>query len=220
MRQPLRWSAKGRAPRSRWSTALCSGGAFSLAFWLWGCAPPVEGPPPDDGAHPRPGEGCGFQLSFCEDHKTLWSCVERRWEQVACAEVCADRGGLAGCLVAPDLPEGRCWCAYDSPACTPAQWRCSSEETIDRCDPSSLSWMSSTCDDVCAQMDPPRLSTGCGSTGCGCTLVGTACAPGTPAHCVSFAVARCVDGVWTLESCPCPGTCDPWAPGGAACDCE
>lgn len=191
-------------------------GVFAV---LLGCG--SAEPPADLGDHERsPGDGCGDLASECVDEATLWACVDRRWELVDCAETCEDRGGLVGCLTDPELPtEARCWCGDDMAACVPGQSECVSDDVVRMCDPETLEFVESTCDAVCAAREPPQRARGpcLGISECDCTLAGTPCAPGSPPRCNLLSVARCVDGVWDLESCPC--SCDSWAPGGAACGC-
>lgn len=176
--------------------------------------------PPSGDYERRPGSGCGDEPSECEDAQTLWACVERRWDLVDCAERCAGRGGAAGCLEGEDLPgKARCWCVDDTAECVPEQRDCR-DEVLRTCDPETLRWVESRCDDVCAAMSPPQRSEGCSSDRCRCTLEGAPCAPDSPPRCASFALASCVDGLWKVERCACsPGECNPWAPGGPACDC-
>ena len=186
-----------------------------LAF---GCAEP-EAPGEDD--ERQSGAGCGDLQSECVDAETLWACQDRRWELVDCAQECDERGGVVGCVTSPSLLEGaRCWCEDDVAACGPGQAKCLSDEVVQVCDPETLALVEHSCESVCGAMEPPRLARGCSLGACDCTLVGTPCDPESPSRCEPTAVARCVDGLWELESCLCsPGWCDPWAPGGPACDC-
>ncbi|MCY1053915.1 hypothetical protein [Nannocystis sp. SCPEA4] len=190
-----------------------------------GCAEPREdmsSEVPEEDPGRQPGDGCGDLPSECADAETLWECHERRWELVDCAQECSSRGGLVGCLTEPGLAGkgARCWCEDDTATCGPGQAECASDDVLQVCDPDTLEFEESSCEDVCGALDPPQLSRGCSFARCDCTLAGTPCEPDSRDRCEAFALARCVDGLWVVESCLCsPGECDPWAPGGPACDC-
>lgn len=217
MQQPLtRWRLSLRSHALAWQGFSCRAGALA-GLLLLGC---TETPPPPEDYQRRPGAGCGDLPSECVDEETLWACVDRRWALVNCADECASRGGLVGCLTTEILASGgRCWCGDDAPECTPGQSECVSEQIVRVCDPETLDFVESTCESVCAAMEPPRIATKCSSGECECTLEGTPCVPGSPARCELTSLAQCVDSVWTVDGCLCSSGCNPWAPGGAACDC-
>lgn len=204
-------------PLRRWILGL--GGGLALSADPACSETPLEAPPGD--YERQPGKGCGNLPSECADEETLWACEDRRWERVDCIQACKDHGGLVGCISGSSVPEGaHCQCESGMSACEPDQTRCVSDDVIAICDPDLLTFGEESCTSVCAAMEPPQLERGCVDNRCDCTLIGTPCAPESPARCFAFALARCVDEVWDLEDCPCsPGTCNPWGPEGATCEC-
>lgn len=190
----------------------------SLSLGLSCVEPPGELPAPPGDYSMMPGAGCGDLPGICVE-ETLWACVARRWEVSDCLEVCETRGGLIECVEDEKLlGGGRCTCADDMPECEPEGRRCASEVAQQVCDLATLQWSDAEdCEDVCGAMSPPRRNQGCTSGACNCTLLGTACESGSPDHCGGFHLLRCVDGVWTAQACG--DLCDPWCPGGPACQC-
>lgn len=185
------------------------------------CERPEPPTPGDYGRHE--GDGCGFGPSECADAHTLWACSERTWKIVDCDEACADHGGSVGCLAGEVAGDGaRCWCEAFMPECAPGAAECVSDEEIKICSEDTLDFERARCDDLCGALTPPERSVGCLSDACRCTLEGTPCPPDSPSHCELEDLVRCVDGVWTREACweVCGNNvCDPFAEGGAKCDC-
>lgn len=186
----------------------------------------TDPPAPEPGDYSRmEGDGCGDSLSECIDAETLWECRERVWVRLDCSEACKDHGGAVECLAGEfTAPGALCWCADFAPICTPGTVRCLSDDEVEVCHADTRQFMSISCEAACAELAPPHVAVGC-TGGCRCTTVGTPCAPGTPPHCEQDAIATCVDGLWEFElcttSCPPSGnSCDPFAPGGAACGCS
>lgn len=190
-----------------------------------GCAEPPE-PVPVDYSR-REGDGCADERDNCADASTLWQCIDRSWSVTACEVVCADRGGLVGCLTPSVAPGDRCWCTDDDPACVPGQARCQDDpDAILICD-DSFQFREESCQAVCQGLQPAHVSRGCGDFGtdtatCNCTTEGTACTVDDLPHCEAFELARCVDGGWVLENCSCDAglvTCDDFGENGAQCVC-
>lgn len=192
-----------------------------VATIVTGMAACQEPSHPTDDYERREGAGCGELLSDCEDEETLWECVDRRWKRINCIDACSDRGGLTACLADSEtFRSARCWCSEDVAGCDFSQDVCVSDGMVRMCDAETLMPVEMSCDEICSAMEPPRIATKCSFGVCGCTLVGTACLPDSAPRCEPFAIARCVDGIWDVESCLCsPGECDPWGTEGPACIC-
>lgn len=186
-------------------------------------------PPPQPGDYTRhEGDGCGDARDECIDAATLWQCEDRTWRITACSDVCADRGGVVGCLSLSDATGGRCWCEDDAPACIPDQARCDGDpDMILVCDADTFQFHQESCKTLCEAVGPSYLSLGCKelipeSAACTCTLEGTPCTMDDPPHCELFNLARCVDGKWVLENCSCDmglASCEPFGENGAECVC-
>lgn len=210
-----------RAARGpRWGLALLA--ALGLQ-----CAGPPSPPPPGDYTR-HEGDGCADAPDECIDAEALWQCVDRTWRETDCHEVCAERGGVIGCLVQSDARGARCWCEGDAPVCIPGQARCDSEpDTIFVCDIDTLQFQQESCQELCQSVGPAFISLGCSeltaeNASCGCTAEGTPCTTDDPPHCETFNLARCVDGAWTLEDCSCDtglASCEPFGENGAECVC-
>lgn len=141
----------------------------------------------------------------CSGLDNMLMCVDRKWTEMACSDVCALSGLVPaeeGCIA--DSWPGGCTCTTTADSCAGMAVACTSEESIEGClndEPVVFD-----CADVCANLDPPRNSLGCDDTGwsaeCRCTLEGSSCQATDPTRCDDAAsLASCVDGAWLIEFC-------------------
>ena len=204
-----------------------------LALALGGC---VRGSDPDSDSDSDPGlvagEACRSANATCMDERDLLACVEGVWTSESCAASCAALGpgvsSAQGCDealgVAP--PASLCGCVPPPEGCSPGQGRCDDEDVLGWCT-ETWTWASVSCTELCAG-HAPLLSLGCDAIGdkatCLCTNVGTPCEGDTVLCADDSALSTCEGGLWTRvecsELCGVAATCDPGAPGGAACACD
>ena len=141
----------------------------------------------------------------CASPETILECVSRSWVELDCADVCADYGPS---LLSQGCEAGgyRDWCACEpiDDSCGETSPTCESDTSITACTDGQL--ITTNCVDVCAGLDPPRVSDGCKEetwfAECSCTLAGTPCDSGSAPRCDALgAMAVCVDGVWVIDEC-------------------
>ncbi len=177
------------------------------------------------------GEPCIDPGSVCDGPGVLWQCVERSWTRIDCEEVCAPLGGLLGCLTLKQSNAlCRCRASPAADACAPlGNKECISADEIALCEMQpggELAWTQQTCENWCLSLDPPLLSGGCVGDACQCTWEGTECDEKVDvSSCwLDQEVVRCSDGMWVIDKCGVlcgpDSVCDPFAEGGAACDCQ
>lgn len=140
----------------------------------------------------------------CVDADTLLVCIERAWTAQSCADVCAADGLVPtplGCVPGVDGFEDSCAC-QDSCDISPT---CANDDSIDACVDGVASTLD--CSEVCAGMEPPRVSLGCDDSGwtgsCTCSLTGTPCnVSDVSPRCDSpTTIATCVGDAWAEEDC-------------------
>ncbi len=211
-----------------------------LALALGGC---VRDSDPDSDSDSDPGlvagEACRSANATCMDERDLLACVEGVWTSESCAASCAALGpgvsSAQGCDealgVAP--PASLCGCVPPPEGCSPGQGRCDDEDVLGWCT-ETWTWASVSCTELCAgqpageSAGESALSLGCDAIGdkatCLCTNVGTPCEGDTVLCADDSALSTCEGGLWTRvecsELCGVAATCDPGAPGGAACACD
>lgn len=176
------------------------------------------------------GEPCAWPGASCVDERDLLWCGEGIWRVDACDAYCASlapKVSSPGCdtSLGEGAPEQLCVCEPPAGGCYPGQGSCDSADTIRWCT-EEWTWASSSCASVCAARS--LLSRGCeavaDSAACLCTQTGTACTNEAPVCASATVLSVCEQGFWTevdcAEGCGSAASCDPAAPGGAACECE
>lgn len=141
----------------------------------------------------------------CASDAEIFVCIEREWVVEDCEDVCAALGSDwrdDGCIVGEG--EDACACIPPEGVCDLEESLCMDAESIAYCEAGA--WSTAVCDDVCAELQPPRLSEGClaeigGMAWCSCTLAGAPCLASNAECDGPTTLAVCDEGIWRIDDC-------------------
>jgi hypothetical protein len=191
----------------------CWAGAVAIALGGVACeassrtAPPAIGTP------------CAGVAAWCEGDDAVIDCVEGRWTEQHCSEVCAP---LLHRECDGDAEQGECVCMPDSEV---LHHICFDDTTLLECRGSECTEL--PCADVCAEAFEGWIDTGCSRDSCLCSAAGTTCPADAAPRCAgTVELYTCESGVWTANDCrvdcepPWSGRCRTATSGEPTCTCE